>query len=38
VIDAVAIAKIIATLFGMWALGFSMGKAVAWVRKIADVG
>jgi hypothetical protein len=37
VIDPVTIAKIFATLMGCWALGFGMGKAVAYVRAIANV-
>jgi hypothetical protein len=36
VIDAVAVAKIFAALMGCWALGFGMGKAVAYVRAIAN--
>lgn len=37
VIDAIAIAKIFATLMGCWAMGFSIGKSVAWTRKISSV-
>lgn len=36
-IDAVAVAKIVSTLMGCWALGFGIGKAVAWVRHIQHV-
>lgn len=36
-IDAIAIAKIFATLMGCWALGYGIGKAVAWVRHIQNV-
>ena len=36
-IDAAAIAQIFAVLMGSWGLGFGVGKAVAWVRKIAAV-
>ncbi len=31
------ILKIFATYAGCWALGFGMGKAVAWTRKIQAV-
>lgn len=34
-IDAVAVAKIFAVLMGCWALGFGIGKGVAYVRAIA---
>jgi hypothetical protein len=37
VIDADAIAKVFATLMGCWALGYSVGKTVAWVRQIVNV-
>lgn len=36
-IDASAIGAIFAALMGCWALGFSVGKAVAWTRKIQSV-
>ena len=36
-IDSAAVAKIFATLMGCWALGFGVGNAVYWVRKIRDV-
>lgn len=36
-IDDIAIAKIFATLMGMWAMGYGIGNAVAWVAKIKDV-
>jgi len=37
VIDAIAIAKIISTLMGCWAMGFGIGKSVAWVRQIQHI-
>lgn len=36
-IDTVTIAQIIAALMGCWAMGFGIGKSVAWTRRIADV-
>lgn len=36
-IDAAAVAKIVATLMGCWASGFGVGKAVAWVRALSGV-
>ena len=36
-IDTIAISQIIATLMGCWALGFGVGKSVAWVRAIRSV-
>lgn len=36
-IDAVVIAKIFATYMGVWALGYGVGKAVAWVRALGSV-
>lgn len=33
-IDAAAVAYVIATYFGAWALGFGVGKSVAWTRAI----
>lgn len=36
-IDAASIAKVFTVLMGLWAMGFGIGKAVAWIRKIADV-
>lgn len=36
-IDAVTVTKIFATLMGCWALGYGMGKAVAYVRALANV-
>lgn len=35
-IDALSISAIVAAYFGAWALGFSVGKSVAWVRAIKD--
>lgn len=37
VIDAATVVKIFTVLMGCWALGFGMGKSVAWVRAIRDV-
>lgn len=37
VIDGIAVAAIFNTLMGCWALGFGIGKSVAWVRRIAGV-
>lgn len=37
VIDGLAVAAIFSTLMGCWALGFGIGKSVAWVRRIAGV-
>lgn len=37
VIDAIAIAKIVSVLMACWALGFGIGKSVAWVRHIGNV-
>jgi len=34
VIDALFIAQVVAGAFGSWALGFGIGKAVAWVRQL----
>lgn len=31
------VSEIVSSLMLCWILGFGMGKAVAWVRKIADV-
>ena len=36
-IDAATIGQIVAALMGCWAMGFGIGKSVAWVRKITDV-
>jgi hypothetical protein len=36
-ITAEASAAIFAAVMGCWALGFGVGKAVAWTRKIASV-
>lgn len=36
-IDAVMVAKVITSLATCWAIGFGMGNAVAWVRKLRDV-
>jgi len=36
VIDAATVTKIFAVLMGCWALGFGVGKAVAYVRAIAN--
>ena len=34
-IDTAAVVKIIGTLMGCWALGFGVGKSVAWVRALS---
>ena len=36
-IDSVSVTQIISGLMLCWILGFGVGKAVAWTRKIADV-
>jgi hypothetical protein len=36
-IDSQSVASIVATMMTCWALGFGVGKSVAWVRKIQDV-
>lgn len=36
-IDSATVAQIVATMMGCWALGFGIGKSVAWTRKIVDV-
>lgn len=36
-IDAAAVAQIFGALMGCWALGFGVGKSVAWTKKIASV-
>ena len=33
-IDAAAVAAIFAMVMGMWAIGFGVGKAVAWTRAL----
>lgn len=35
--DAAAVAQIVAGLMGCWAAGFSVGKAVAFVRALRNV-
>jgi len=35
-IDAQAVAQIFAALMGCWAMGFGVGKAVAWTRAISS--
>lgn len=35
-IDAATVTKIFAVLMGCWALGFGVGKAVAYVRAIGN--
>lgn len=35
-IDATAVAYIFASLMGCWAMGFSVGKSVAWTRAIRN--
>jgi len=37
IISAETVSHIFASLFGCWALGYGVGNAVAWVRKIKDV-
>lgn len=37
VIDELTVLKIFAVYAGCWALGFGMGKAVAWTKKIASI-
>jgi len=37
VIDPAIVVKIFATYMGLWAMGFSVGKSVAWVRHIRTV-
>ena len=37
VIDTATVAQIVAALMACWAMGFGIGKSVAWVRKIVDV-
>lgn len=36
-IDPQTIAKVIASCMGVWASGYGVGQAVAWVRKLRDV-
>lgn len=36
-IDAAAVATIVGACMTAWALGFGLGKAVAWTRRIASV-
>jgi hypothetical protein len=36
-IGLLAIAKVFAALMGCWALGFGIGKSVAWTKRIASV-
>ncbi len=36
-IDAQAISEIFGALLGCWALGYGVGKAVAWTRQIVNV-
>lgn len=36
-IDADTVAKIFATYMGLWAMGFGVGKAVAFVRALRSV-
>jgi hypothetical protein len=36
-IDSATVAQIVAALMACWALGFGVGKSVAWTRKIVDV-
>lgn len=36
-IDADAVMKVFTVLMGMWAMGYGVGNAVAWVAKIRDV-
>jgi hypothetical protein len=36
-IDGDAIVQIFSALMGCWAMGFGIGKAVAWTRKISQV-
>jgi hypothetical protein len=37
VIEAAFITKILIAYFGAWAMGFCVGKSVAWVRAIGGV-
>jgi hypothetical protein len=37
VIDSYMAGYVVGWMMGMWSLGFGVGKAVAWTRKIADV-
>lgn len=36
-ISSVVIVKIFVTYAGLWALGFGVGKSVAWTRRISSV-
>lgn len=36
-IDAAAVAKVLGGLMGCWAVGFSVGKSVAFVRALRNV-
>jgi hypothetical protein len=36
-IDTAAVAAIFGALMGFWALGYGVGCAVAWTRRIRDV-
>jgi len=36
-IDAATVAAVIGSLMTAWILGFGLGKAVAWMRRIASV-
>lgn len=35
-LSAMAVAQIMGAAMGMWALGYGLGQAVAWTRKIRD--
>ncbi len=35
-IDLIFISKLVASYFGAWAMGFSVGKSVAWTRAIRN--
>jgi hypothetical protein len=37
VIDSYMAGYAFAWMMGLWVLGFSVGKSVAWTRKLADV-
>jgi hypothetical protein len=37
VIDAASIAQIFGAFMGLWAMGYGIGKSVAWVRHIQNV-
>jgi hypothetical protein len=37
VIDAESIARIFGLFMGLWAMGYGIGKAIAWVRHIQNV-